>query len=102
MTGTKMQPEFNRNLTEQVAPRYEGSATGGVIQDRLREEEAREKADAQVSPDLITDKFSDNAGDNALTRYEINQSLKAPELTNEHLHAKAFAEELNKVIKNSK
>jgi hypothetical protein len=49
-----------------------------------------------IDPAKVTDKFSDNAGDNALTRYEIDQSIVAPEFANEHSFIEALEKELPK------
>lgn len=45
------------------------------------------------TPENTTDKFSDNAGDNALTRAEINESIVSDTTANEHEYAKALKEE---------
>lgn len=46
--------------------------------------------------DQVTDKFSDNAGDNAVTRYEINASITSPAVANEHSFREAMNRELQK------
>lgn len=95
MTGAKMQPEFNANMDRQPGNHYETVKTGGAIQDDLREHPDRPAADK------ITDKFSDNAGDNALTRYEINSSIVSPEVANEHSYAKALNKGLEQIGKDT-
>ena len=97
MTGAKMQPEFNHNMDEQPAANYRTVQSGGALQDALREQGGQLPA-----ADKVTDKFSDNAGDNSLTRYEINQSLTAPEVTNEHSFAQAMERAVNEIGKDSK
>jgi hypothetical protein len=46
--------------------------------------------DPIIDPSKVTDKFSDNAGDGAVTRYEINQSIVAPEFANEQSYVEAL------------
>ena len=50
-----------------------------------------------ISPDLVTDKFSDNAGDNTVTRYEINQSIVSKATANEHSFRQAMMEGLKEI-----
>lgn len=100
MTGSSMQPEFNHNIDKHDAPNYKSPITGGAIQDMLREKEIQEKTAVPVTAvDKITDKFSDNAGDNALTRYEINQSIVSEEMANEHSFVRAAMSGLDKIAK---
>jgi hypothetical protein len=89
MTGAKMQPEFNQNVDRQAGVRYDNPPTGGAVQDELRSEESSRNEQGPAA-DKVTDKFSDNAGDNALTRYEVNRSIVSPEVTNEHSFIKAL------------
>ena len=93
MTGAKMQPEFNANMDKQPANNYTVIKSGGALQDDLREHESEPAADQ------VTDKFSDNAGDNALTRFEINQSIVSPEVANEHSYANALNKGLEQIGK---
>jgi hypothetical protein len=53
-------------------------------------------ADASTDPSKITDKFSDNAGDGAVTRYEIDQSIVSPEFANEQTYVEALKKGLPK------
>jgi len=94
VTGAKMQPEFNANMDKQSANNYTTIKSGGALQDDLRENE-----DNKPAADQVTDKFSDNAGDNALTRYEINRSIVSPEVSNEHSYANALNKGLEQIGK---
>jgi hypothetical protein len=96
MTGAKMQPEFNANMDKQPANNYTTIKSGGALQDDLREHEGKPAADQ------VTDKFSDNAGDNALTRYEINRSIVSPEVANEHSYANALNKGLEQIGKKNR
>lgn len=60
------------------------------------------KAKQHVPPDKVTDKFSDNAGDNTVTRYEINHSITAPQFANEHSYEKALMKGLDEIIQPQK
>lgn len=93
MTGAKMQPEFNDNMDKQPMTNYTAVKTGGAVQDDLRGHQDKPAADK------VTDKFSDNAGDNALTRYEINSSIVSPEVANEHSYANALNRGLEEIGK---
>jgi hypothetical protein len=53
----------------------------------------------EITADKVTDKFSDNAGDNSLTRFEINRSITATETANEHSFAKALMKGLDDISK---
>ena len=101
MTGSTMQPEFNHNIiNKHDAPNYKSPITGGTIQDLLRKKESSgETANPGTAVDKITDKFSDSAGDNALTRYEINQSIVSEEVANEHSFVNAAMHSLDKTAR---
>ncbi|WP_093691200.1 hypothetical protein [Sporolituus thermophilus] len=56
-----------------------------------------DKRQKPISPDKVTDKFSDNAGDNSLTRYEINRSIVSADVANEHSYVKALNQGLKEL-----
>lgn len=43
MTGTAMQPEFNKNIDKQAPPTYMRSPSTGFIQDTLRQNDSSPK-----------------------------------------------------------
>lgn len=55
-----------------------------------------EPEEKKPQADQVTDKFSDNAGDNTVTRYEINASITSPAVANEHSFREAMNRELQK------
>lgn len=99
MTGAKMQPEFNNNVDNQPFNNYRSPKTGGAMQDEMRNEDEEPHDGEQPAADKITDKFSDNAGDNAVTRYEINSSIVAPQFANEHSYSNAMQKAIEEIGK---
>lgn len=94
MTGAKMQPESNNKMDEQPGTNFTAVKTGGSVQEDQRTYQDKPAADK------VTDKFSDNAGDNALTRYEINSSIVSPEVANEQSYINALNKGLEQIGKN--
>lgn len=52
-----------------------------------------------TAPENVTDKFSDNGGDNSLTRAEINSSIVSKATANEASYREAMNEGLDDSLK---